>query len=486
VNDEARQKLRAIVDKYGQSVVDDPRRCRALLLDYCGQHRREIFVLNIAQEERVAGDLQEGTGNIPLPVLTAQLTQRLVDNRALAEDAARWAVEAWAYALRLGNGEPTTPPSVAVPAVEKRPTPPFSEPAPAISEPTPPPLPASSPSTSFVSSHTIEVYSRPRRSPDGKWQRLGVTPGSIDVPQDHVLGLRFFNFTARELGTWIGEVQNPDNVISLDLNGTISDAGMSALRVFSHLTYLEADNAERVTNAGMAQLVYLPHLKTLNFAWTTGINDAGWAYLRLLPDLVTLSLPWSGISDAALQYLASLPRLAVLELRECKHITGTGFASLKGARNLVAVDLAGATQLTDGGLPYISTLRNLTKLDLSRCPQVTRQGIVYLRDLPNLSYLDLSRNGQIEDKGVATLCDLPRLSTLNLAWTTITDAGLRHIGDILSLLYLDLSHCQSITDKGLLHLTRLKNLAYLNVGGCTHITQRGLNRLTRPGLYVLR
>jgi hypothetical protein len=486
LNNEARQKLREIVDTYGKSAVDDPRRCRALLLDYCGQHRREIFVLNIAQEERVANDLQETKGNIPLPVLTAQLTQRLVDNRALAEDAARWAVEAWAYALRLTDGESITSPPIIVPAQSDRPPKLSPEPAPVKREPQPPPLPPQPSASTFESSRSIEVYGRPRRVPDGKWQRLGATPGSVDVPRDHVLGLRFFNFVDKELETWISEVQSPSSVVSLDLNGKINDASMAALRAFPNLTYLEVDNAERVTNAGMAHLVYLPHLVTFNFAWSTGISDTGLAYLRLLPDLATLSLPWSGVSDVALQYLQPLTKLAILELRECKRMTGAGLAYLKAARNLATLDLAGMTQLTDVGLQHIGALRALTKLDLSHCPQVSRQGIVYLRDLPNLAYLDLSRNGQIEDKGVATLCDLPRLSTLNLSRTAITDAGLRHVGDILTLLYLDLSQCELITDKGLLHLGRLKNLAYLNVSGCKRLTQRGLSKLTRPGLYVMR
>ncbi len=485
MNDEARQKLREIVDTYGQSAVDDPRRCKALLLDYCGQHRREIFVLNIAQEERVANDLQEIKGNIPLPVLTAQLTRRLVDNRALAEDAARWAVDAWVYALRLSNGESTTPPPIPVPPPETHPTKTAPEPVSSKHEPQPPPLPTKSPKNTFVSSRSIEVYSRPRRTPDGKWQKLGATPGSVDVPRDHVIGLRFFNFAEAELETWINEVQNSSDVVSLDLNGRINDAGMAALHAFPNLTYLEVDNAERVTNAGMAHLVYLPHLVTFDFPWSTGISDTGLAYLRLLPDLATLRLPWSSVSDAALQYLQPLTKLMVMELRECKHITGAGFAHLKAARHLATLDLAGATQLTDVGLQHIGAFKALTKLDLSRCSQVTRQGIVYLRDLPDLAYLDLSRNVQIEDKGIGALCDLPRLSTLNLSRTAITDAGLRHVGDILRLLYLDLSQCDLITDKGLPHLSRLKNLAYLNVSGCKRITQRGLNKLTRPGLYVM-
>jgi hypothetical protein len=497
VNNEARQKLREIVDTYGQSVVNDPRRCKALLLDYCGQHRREIFVLNAAQEERVANDLQDIRGGIPLPVSIAQLTRRLVDNRALAEDAARWAVDAWAYALHLTDDEPSPP-------VESAPKPIAPPPLPD----TPPPLftaqsqpvvdqisrpesrrvaaPTGRAQQTFASTRTMEVYGRSRRGANAKWQKLGSTPGSVALPPNYVLGLRFFRYGLDELETWIKEILHPDDVVSLDLNGPIDDAGMAALRAFPNLTYLEVDTAERVTNAGLAYLVSLPKLATLHFPWATSITDEGMAYLRALPELAGLLLHWASISDAALRYLESLAKLSVLELRECKHITGSGLLHLRAAPNLTTLDLAGTSQFNDTGLQAIGLCTGLTKLDLSRCPQITRQGIVHLRNLFNLTYLDLSRSAQVDDKGVVALCDLQRLSTLNLAGTAITDVGLSHIGDIPGLLYLDLSHCERITDRGLSHLRRLKKLAYLNVGGCKRITQRGIGRLSRSGLFIMQ
>ncbi len=493
MNDEARKTLREIVDTYGQSVVDDPRRCKALLLDYCSQYRREIFVLNIAQEERVAKDLQEAKGALPLPVLMAQLTQRLVDNRALAEDAARWAVEAWGYALRLSDGESSSRPDVGVPAVESPPPPPVSPPPSTRTEPPPPPPPGkpktppsvTSPTRTFTSRHSIEVYGRRSRPSNSKWQKLGVTPGSVTIPWDYVIGLRFLNFTEQELESWINEVQNPSNVISLAFSGRVNDAGMAALRAFSNLVYLEIENAESITNAGMAHLVYVPHLTTFHLGWSTGTTDTGLAYVRLLPDLMNLHLPWSGISDAALPYLETLTKLSTLELRECKHIKGTGLSCLRATKDLTTLDLAGMTQLSDSGLQHIAACKALTKLDLARCPQLTMKGVMYLRDLANLTYLDLSRNAQIEDKSAAILCALPQLATLNLARTAITDVGLSHIGDITSLLYLDLSYCELITDKGLAYLRHLPKLAYLNVEGCKRITQRGLAKLSRPDLYVI-
>jgi tetratricopeptide (TPR) repeat protein len=107
-DDLPRRKLREIVayrealaDKTGRDVLKDPQLCKALLKDLCGEHKREIFVLVTALEEGIAANLLAAQENMPLQVLLAQLTERLVDNRALNENAARWAVESWALALEV-------------------------------------------------------------------------------------------------------------------------------------------------------------------------------------------------------------------------------------------------------------------------------------------------------------------------------------------------------------------------------------------------
>jgi hypothetical protein len=101
LNDLPRLKLREILTRYGPGLVEDPRRCRALLLDLCGEHRTEIFVLITAQEDHVPERLQVHADTLPLNVRIAQLTHQLVAQRALAEPAARWAVVAWAWALGM-------------------------------------------------------------------------------------------------------------------------------------------------------------------------------------------------------------------------------------------------------------------------------------------------------------------------------------------------------------------------------------------------
>ncbi len=121
MNDLPRRKLCEIIAQDGLSLCDNPRRCEGLLRDLCGEYKREIFVLVSALKERVAADLLSSQTGVPREVLLARLVSRLQDNRALTEDAARWAVESWALALGLmshaelprpkpGAPSPTPPP----------------------------------------------------------------------------------------------------------------------------------------------------------------------------------------------------------------------------------------------------------------------------------------------------------------------------------------------------------------------------------------
>ena len=105
MNDLPRQKLREIVARHGPSIVEDPRRCEALLRDHLSAHRREANVLVSALEERVPQDIIAAPAGTPPAVLLARLSRRLADNLALDEEAARWAVGSWALALGFVTDE---------------------------------------------------------------------------------------------------------------------------------------------------------------------------------------------------------------------------------------------------------------------------------------------------------------------------------------------------------------------------------------------
>jgi hypothetical protein len=108
MNDLPKQKLREIIARYGKDIGNDPKRCEAILRDLCGQYRRELSVLVAAQKEQVPTELLTSHNSVPFNVTAARLVKRLQDNLGLAEDAARWAVNAWGFALGLIPDTATT------------------------------------------------------------------------------------------------------------------------------------------------------------------------------------------------------------------------------------------------------------------------------------------------------------------------------------------------------------------------------------------
>src|ERR1700730_9366484 len=130
MEDLPRQKLRDLMSSEGRSLCDDPRRCEALLRDVCGAHGREVNLLVTALKQGIATDLLGSQSGIPPAVVAARLTKRL-DNLGFTEDAARWAVDSWAYALGLPVSPPPKYVETAEPAAVKKPVPPGVEPPPA-------------------------------------------------------------------------------------------------------------------------------------------------------------------------------------------------------------------------------------------------------------------------------------------------------------------------------------------------------------------
>jgi formylglycine-generating enzyme required for sulfatase activity len=98
MNDQVRKQLCLMVAQYSPSILQDPRRCRALLLDLCGDHRAEVNLLAAALEEGVAGRLLTPASGFPAEVLLAQQARLLSEVRYIEARAAHWAVETIAIA----------------------------------------------------------------------------------------------------------------------------------------------------------------------------------------------------------------------------------------------------------------------------------------------------------------------------------------------------------------------------------------------------
>ncbi|MEI7839880.1 MAG: DUF1566 domain-containing protein [Methylococcaceae bacterium] len=93
-----RHQLRFIIDNYGRSIIDDPRRCRGMLKDLAPKHQRETNLLMLALEQKLVAELTQKT-HTPILMHLDILAQRLHNNIGIQKDFAVWAIESWALAL---------------------------------------------------------------------------------------------------------------------------------------------------------------------------------------------------------------------------------------------------------------------------------------------------------------------------------------------------------------------------------------------------
>ena len=100
MNDRAREKLREIICDYGIDVCHDAKRVKGLLLDLCGDQRREINTLTITHSEGFVSKLLSA-GNLRLDFTILNLAKQLQQCVPIDDEAALWAIESWALALNI-------------------------------------------------------------------------------------------------------------------------------------------------------------------------------------------------------------------------------------------------------------------------------------------------------------------------------------------------------------------------------------------------
>jgi hypothetical protein len=127
-----RHQLRFMLEKYGRSIIDDPRRCRGLLKDLAPKHQRETNLLMLALDQKLVAELTQKT-HTPILMHLDILAQRLHSNIGIQKEFAVWAIESWALALDVIQ----QPLAQTIITPEPEPIPTIVKPAPIISKPTP-------------------------------------------------------------------------------------------------------------------------------------------------------------------------------------------------------------------------------------------------------------------------------------------------------------------------------------------------------------
>jgi hypothetical protein len=92
--------LSKLINHYGTSLCEEPKRCEALLRDSCGgKHQREISLLVNALKEKITVNLLNPPLWLSKNQLFSHLTARLHKGLGLDKKLSAWAVSTWANSL---------------------------------------------------------------------------------------------------------------------------------------------------------------------------------------------------------------------------------------------------------------------------------------------------------------------------------------------------------------------------------------------------
>ncbi|CAI7911170.1 unnamed protein product [Closterium sp. NIES-54] len=153
-----------------------------------------------------------------------------------------------------------------------------------------------------------------------------------------------------------------------------------------------------LSDAALTQVASLRSLTWLSLHDSSGFTAAGVTCLFSLTGLTCLNLSSGAIDDAALDGVASLASLRILDIEK--------------------------TKITDTGVAKLQRMPALTTLLLNQCASITSASMVHVGKLTSLERLILYGCGVRED-GLQHLTALSSLKTFSLP-PGVTDSGMKH------------------------------------------------------------
>jgi len=282
------------------------------------------------------------------------------------------------------------------------------------------------------------------------------------------------------------------SITSLCLNGCrcLTDSALQTISKLYGLITLDLSGCDLITDEGIEYFYHLLALEDVSLGWCRLITDSGIETFVSHPQrsqtLRALRLSRTKISDEGMEHVRKLLFLEDLDISGCSNIGSKALVttldkmkrlsfldasyissnilreSWQGKVNaLKFLDLS-YCNITDRNISQISFFPLLHELHLNSCP-IGDNAITFLADnnaIPNLAKLDLA-DTDITDVSMSKLPSFSKLTHLSLFYCNISNLGLKHLENMITLEELNLDS-RDIDDDGLIFLKNL-NLKSLDL-----------------------
>jgi Leucine-rich repeat (LRR) protein len=251
--------------------------------------------------------------------------------------------------------------------------------------------------------------------------------------------------------------------------------------------------ASWVSDSDLVELARLPQLERLDLSFTR-ITDRGILHLKGAHNLVEVNLTFAErVGDEGQAAIKEWKRLKRLSLRGTR-VGDNTVAAAAVVPELEVLDIS-VTDALDFSLDALSTAPKLKELAVGE-DRITEVGFQSIRQITGLERLDLGggrfagggqRSGlTLDDTELEAIASLKELRELRLGYAKFPSRGLAILKTLPKLERLNLENCPRIDDEALAHLASWKSLRWVDLYG-TRVSKDAVAQLRqqRPDCQVL-
>ncbi|XP_074920675.1 F-box and leucine-rich repeat protein 13 isoform X2 [Chelonoidis abingdonii] len=180
------------------------------------------------------------------------------------------------------------------------------------------------------------------------------------------------------------------------------------------------------------------------------------------------------ITDLSFKLMSkSCPQIKHIYMADCQKITDVSLKTISPLKYILVLNLADCVRISDAGLRSFlegSSGTKLRELNLTNCIHVTDASLMKIAQrCHNLTYLNMRYCESVTDAGIEALGNLTSLISIDISGTTVSD--MKFCQGAKDLEYCDVSYCFKLTNETVKALAfNCHQLTSLNIAGCHKMT----------------